>query len=774
VAEQPALSFAGLLRQLRAEARLTQEELAEAAKLSPRSVSDLERGISRTARKETALLLADALGLAGPVRVVFVAAARGKAPAAEVQAARLGVPSPARHNLPAPLTSFVGREQDLARLEGLLGQARLVTLTGPGGAGKTRLALEFASGVLGRFPDGAWLVDLASLSDASLIAAAALSAVGAPGQPGRAAVDTLTDFLMRRRTLVVLDNCEHLVDGCAELAGRLLSACPDVKVLATTREAMNIPGEVLWKVRPLPIPDGDCALDGLQSSEAVVLFTDRTRAVEPDFDITTQNAGAVTQICRRLDGMPLAIELAASRMRSMAVQELSSRLDDRFHLLTGGTRTALPRQRTLEATITWSYDLLSEQERLLFDRLSVFSGGCTTDSARRVCSGGAVSEERVLELVGGLADRSMLAADKNGEPKTRYRMLETLRQFGQERLAARGESRAVRRRHLDWAISFAESYPAPTGPGKREPGIVAEEHNLRSALEWALDAGDEESALRIIGSVWFGHFNERVALYERVLPPSPAVSAALAAKALWAGLALAFMMGDWELGRQRGAWGAAAARVAGDDLRLSFCLSYQGTCAWALGAEEDGRRLSEEAVAVAQAAGLPEAEARTLLAVAFISLDCGDLDRAEQTANRARALTREVFTHGHVDEALAVIYLARGELAKAAAQLAGTVHQFREIPINCGAHILETCAAWTAAAGRHELGAEILATAERIREETADKPRPNERIIWRDWLPLIAASTEAEAYRSARKRGRLLSFEQALDLAENSLRGYSA
>jgi tetratricopeptide (TPR) repeat protein len=274
--------------------------------------------------------------------------------------------------------------------------------------------------------------------------------------------------------------------------------------------------------------------------------------------------------------------------------------------------------------------------------------------------------------------------------------------------------------------------------------------------------------------VWFGHFNERVALYERVLPPSPAVSAALAAKALWAGLALAFMMGDWELGRQRGAWGAAAARVAGDDLRLSFCLSYQGMCAWALGAEEDGRRLSEEAVAVAQAAGLPEAEARTLLAVAFISLDSGDLDRAEQTANRARALTREVFTHGHVDEALGIIYLARGKLAKAAAQLAGTVHQFREIPVNCGAHILETCAAWTAAAGRHELGAELLATAERIREETADKPRPNERIIWRDWLPLIAASTEAEAYRSARKRGRLLSFEQALDLAENSLRGYSA
>jgi len=774
VAEQPALSFAGLLRQLRAEARLTQEELAEAAKLSPRSVSDLERGISRTARKETALLLADALGLAGPVRVVFVAAARGKAPAAEVQAARLGVPSPARHNLPAPLTSFVGRERDLARLEGLLGQARLVTLTGPGGAGKTRLALELASGVLGRFPDGVWLVDLASLSDASLIAAAALSAVGAPGQPGRPAIDTLAGFLIRRRALVVLDNCEHLVDGCAELAGRLLAACPEVKVLATTREAMNIPGEVLWKVGPLTVPDEGCAVDGLQSSEAVVLFTDRTRAVEPDFEITTQNAGAVTQICRRLDGMPLAIELAASRVRSMAVQELSSRLGDRFRLLTGGARTALPRQRTLEATITWSYDLLSEEERVVFDRLSVFSGGCTTDSARRVCSGGAVSEERVLELVGLLADRSMLVADKNGEPKTRYRMLETLRQFGQERLAARGQSGAVRERHLEWAINFAESYPAPTGPGKQEPGIVAEEHNLRSALEWALDVGDEESALRIIGAVWFGHFNERVALYERVLPPSPAVSAALAAKALWAGLALAFMMGDWELGRQRGAWGAAAARTAGDDLRLSFCLSYQGMCAWALGAEEDARRLSEEAVAVAQAAGLPEAEARGLLGAAFISIDCGELDRAEQTANRAKALTREVFTHGHVDEALGVIYLARGELAKAAAQLAGTVHQFRQIPINCGAHILETCAAWTAAAGRHELGAEILATAERIREETADKPRPGERIIWRDWLPLIAASTEAEAYRSARKRGRLLSFDQALDLAENSLRGYRA
>jgi predicted ATPase len=515
-------------------------------------------------------------------------------------------------------------------------------------------------------------------------------------------------------------------------------------------------------------------LDGLQSSEAVVLFTDRARAVDPDFEVTTLNAGAVTQICRRLDGMPLAIELAASRVRSMAVQELSSRLDDRFHLLTGGTRTALPRQRTLEATITWSYDLLSEAERVLFDRLSVFSGGCTMDSARRVCSGGAVSEERVLELVGLLADRSMLVADKNGERKTRYRMLETLRQFGQERLAARGESGAVRQCHLDWAINFAESCPAPTGPVKQEPEIIAEEHNLRSALEWALDVGDEESALRIIGSVWFGHFNERVALYERVLPPSPAVSAALAAKALWAGLALAFMMGDWELGRQRGAWGAAAARVAGDDLRLSFCLSYGGMCAGALGAEEDARRLSTEAVAVAQAAGLPEAEARSLLAVAVLSIDCGDLDRAEEGVNRAKALTREVFTQGHLDEALGIIHLARGELARAAAQLAGTVQEFREIQINCGAHILETCAAWTAAAGRHELGAELFATAERIREETADKPRPYERIIWRDWLPLIAANTEAEAYRAARKRGRLLSFEQALDLAENSLKGYSA
>jgi hypothetical protein len=515
-------------------------------------------------------------------------------------------------------------------------------------------------------------------------------------------------------------------------------------------------------------------VDGLQSSEAVVLFTDRTRAVEPDFEITTQNARAVTQICRRLDGMPLAIELAASRVRSMAVQELSSRLDDRFHLLTGGTRTALPRQRTLEATITWSYDLLSEQERVLFDRLSVFSGGCTIDSARRVCSGGAVSEERVLELVGLLADRSMLVADKNGERNTRYRMFETLRQFGRERLAARGESGAVRQRHLDWAINFAESHPAPTGPVKQEPEIIAEEHNLRAALEWALDAGDEQSALRIIGSVWFGHFNERVALYERVLPPSPAASAALAAKALWAGLSLAFMMGDWELGRRRGAWGAAAARTAGDDLRLSLCLNYEGMCAWGLGAEEDARRLLTEAVAVAQAAGLPEAEARGLLPVALLLFDRGDLDRAEQTANRAKALTREVFAQGHLDEALGIIYLARGELAKAAAQLAGTVQEFREIQINCGAHILETCAAWTAAAGRHELGAELLATAERIREETADKPRPYERIIWRDWLPLIAAHTEAEAYRSARKRGRLLSFDQALDLAETSLRGYSA
>jgi non-specific serine/threonine protein kinase len=345
-----------------------------------------------------------------------------------------------QNNFGAELSSFVGRRDDLAALRKILAQSRLVSLVGAGGVGKTRLAVRLATEVLGSFDGGAWLVDLASLSDAFLIAAAALSALGGPGQAGRPAIDTLIDFLMRRSTLVVLDNCEHLLDGCAELVGRLLSACPDVKVLATTREAMNIPGEVLWKVRPLSIPDEDCALDGLRSSEAVELFTDRTRAVEPDFEITAQNAAVVTQICRRLDGMPLAIELAASRVRSIAVHELSSRLDDRFHLLTGGARTTLARQRTLEATVTWSYDLLSEEERVLFDRLSVFSGGCTTDSARRVCSGGAVSEERVLELVGLLADRSMLVADKHGQRMTRYRMLETLRQFGQERLAARGES----------------------------------------------------------------------------------------------------------------------------------------------------------------------------------------------------------------------------------------------------------------------------------------------------------------------------------------------
>jgi hypothetical protein len=222
-------------------------------------------------------------------------------------------------------------------------------------------------------------------------------------------------------------------------------------------------------------------------------------------------------------------------------------------------------------------------------------------------------------------------------------MFETPRQFGQERLAARGEAGPSASATWIGQINFAESYPAPTGPGQTGARDNRRRSTTRSPRWWALDAGDEESALRIIGSVWFGHFNERAALYERLLPPSPAVSAALAAKALWAGLALAFMMGDWELGRQRGAWGAAAARVAGDDLRLSFCLSYEGACAWALGAEEDARRLSEEVVVVAQAAGLPEAEDPRSARRRFISIDSGDLDRAEQTANRAEALTREVF-----------------------------------------------------------------------------------------------------------------------------------
>jgi predicted ATPase/class 3 adenylate cyclase/DNA-binding CsgD family transcriptional regulator len=400
------------------------------------------------------------------------------------------------HNLPVQLTNFVGRGAQMTELEKLLVNNRLVTLTGAGGAGKTRLGVEIAARIAAEFRDGVWYVDLAPVTDPNVVAVAVARALGLPDQPGRSTMDALLRFVRDRQMLVVLDNCEHLLDTTAELVVALLGAAPGLTVLATSREPIGVAGEVSWRVPSLSLAD-----------EAIELFVDRARRARPDFAVD-DNAAVVGEICRRLDGMPLAIELAAARVRALSVAEILEGLRDRFRLLTGGARTAVRRQQTLRASVDWSHALLTEPERVLFRRLAVFLGGFDLDAAQAVAGGGDVERYRVLDLLTLLVDKSLVVAENSGG-RTRYRLLETVRQYALENLGESGEADGVRTRHRDHYTEMAAALdtPAQENHEQRLEQAEIEIDNLRAAFEWSRENSDVESALALASSLqplWLG------------------------------------------------------------------------------------------------------------------------------------------------------------------------------------------------------------------------------------------------------------------------------
>jgi len=423
-------------------------------------------------------------------------------------------PSPApKHNLPEQVASFIGRERELADLQQLLARNRLVTLVGVGGVGKSQLGLRAAANLMEALPDGAWFVELAPISDAALLPNAVANALGVTAGAGRTYEDAVQDFLRARHVLLVIDNCEHLIEACAQLTHRLLVHCPRIKVLATSREAMSIPGEVTFAVQPLPVPDPTsfglhaASPQTASENESVRLFIDRAQSVRPEFTLTTLNASAVAAICFRLDGIPLAIELAAARAKALGPQQILSRLDDRFRLLTGGGRTVLPRQQTLRATMDWSYDLLTDPERALFRRLSVFAGGCTLAAAEVVGSAADFAASGVMDVLSHLVDKSLVVA-REGGGESRYHLLETVRQYGDAKLSDANESGPVRDAHLGYFLQFAKAAePHLRGAGQREwlERLQGERDNLRVALDWACSAGNTQSGLelaRALGRYW--------------------------------------------------------------------------------------------------------------------------------------------------------------------------------------------------------------------------------------------------------------------------------
>jgi predicted ATPase/DNA-binding SARP family transcriptional activator len=428
-------------------------------------------------------------------------------------------------NLPAQLTRFIGREQEMVEVKRLLSRTRLLTLTGAGGCGKTRLALQVAADLVEEYADGVWLVELAALADPVLAPQTVASALGVREQPGRPLSQTLVDHLKPRSLLLVLDNCEHLLAACAHLAEGLLRGCPNLRILATSREGLGLVGEQTYRVPSLSLPDPEHLppLERLPDFESVRLCVDRAVLSQPAFVLTAANAAAVAQICARLDGIPLAIELAAARVKALPVETIAERLDDRFRLLTGGSRTALPRQQTLRGLIDWSYNLLTESERRLLLRLSVFAAGWTLEAAEAVCSVGqlrttndqpgeeglvgrssfVVGRDEVLDLLTSLVEKSLVIYEEQ-EEGGRYRLLETIRAYARERLEASGEATAIRRRHAGHFLALAEqAEPELYGPdqGAWLDRLEREHANLWAALGWLAASGEAEECLRLAGAL---------------------------------------------------------------------------------------------------------------------------------------------------------------------------------------------------------------------------------------------------------------------------------
>lgn len=425
-------------------------------------------------------------------------------------------------NLPLPLTRFIGRERECDAVRHLVSSTRLLTLTGSGGCGKTRLALQVARDLCDQFPDGVWLIDLAPLADPSLVPQTVASVFGLPESSATQFPDLLQAFFQTKNTLWVLDNCEHLIEACAELCNRLLRACPDLHILATSREPLNIAGETTLRVPSLALPNLQQLppLNVLTRCESVSLFVERAQAAQPDLQVTGANGRLIAQICNRLDGIPLAIELAAARVSAFPIAEIAARLDDRFRLLVSGSRATLPRHQTLRASIDWSYDLLSVGERVLLQRLAVFAGGFTLEAAEYVCDD---CEGQVFEGLPRLVHKSLVIFELDEKP--RYRLLETIRQYAREKLAVSATGDAVRDRHLDYLIRFAEE----TAPGLHSRGQIpllalldGENDNFRAALEWSLGQGRVPKGLRLAAALmWFwerrGYFSEGRARLESLL-----------------------------------------------------------------------------------------------------------------------------------------------------------------------------------------------------------------------------------------------------------------
>jgi predicted ATPase/transcriptional regulator with XRE-family HTH domain/Tfp pilus assembly protein PilF len=679
--EQAAESFGALLRAYRARRGLSQDDLADRTGLSVAAISAMERGLTRWPYRDTIARLAQAMDLLAVERDALAAA--GRRPVRDRSSASPSVTglvdsatSVARSNLPIPLTGLIGRDAELNRLEHLFTQprSRLLTVSGPGGVGKTRLAIEVAGRLQGDFPDGVFFVSLAPIQDVLLLPSTLARAFGMVELDGASVMEDLMDFIGGRRLLLVLDNCEHLIDACADSAAMLLAACPGLHVLATSRSALRIRGEQVFLLQPLPLPalSVDTPSAAIEQSPAVALFAERAREAYPDFSLSSSNLGDVAAICERVDGLPLAIELAAAQCAYASPRALLARLTPSLPLLHGGAHDLPARQQTLRNTIDWSYRLLTQDSRRVFRHLAVCVGGFGVDASAAVCDLESSDLVAVLFELENLVAASLLIAEQGSDVEPRFSMLETIRDFGLERLAESGELDVARTRHLAWCLALAErAAPELTGPEQERwlHRLDIEHANLQAALQYATPP--REVGVRLAVALWrFWYTRGYLAVGRRWLEAAvaaEAVSVATQASALHGAGMLAWRQGDYE---QASAWhqeSLALRQALGDRQGIASSLENLGMVAWRQSDYAQARALLEQSLALRRELDDQQGAASSLHSLGTAMAEQGEYAAAEIVYRESLAIRRQLGDKQGVAGSLNALGMLASELGDDAA-----------------------------------------------------------------------------------------------------------